>query len=40
MRLDVQTKGESMKRSKSMPRIVSVNGACEDEYSDKFYVSF
>ena len=32
MRLDVQTKGESVKRSKSVLRSESINGACRDEY--------
>ena len=31
MRLDVQTKGESMKRSKSVHRSASVNGAFRDK---------
>ena len=32
MRLDIQTKGKSVKRGKSAQRSASVNGACRDEY--------
>ena len=32
MRLDVQRKCESVKRSKSVQRSASINGACGDEY--------
>ena len=32
MRVDVETKGKSMKRSKSAQRSASINGAYRDEY--------